>query len=1150
MIIKREGEKGFMEKKLESFYILHMSDFHISEQESVICETEKGLEEVVNVIKEKEKINISYLIHTGDIIDSSDLKEEFIKQKYTEEYRKVPTDIEYDNYLESIAKKRFEIAETIFKNFVDRLEVLKANIVVCCGNHDRVHYKGEKKDDFALFENFLRNLKQESFEEKIMGVYQGNDLNVLVLNTNNENKANKKERVDKKEKKSVVCIKCEEVIRELESSEKNRIESTNWCYSSKNKENILVDTQKLNIIVAHKPLYDICEQARLPYEAQTQTTDFLSKLQDFTNGSGIYLCGDKHTSSIAASYIHDIPHYFCGHPFVFEKNELPKGCFLKNDSNEMKNGNIKKQGIDYNLIEVRNARVGQIRKLHLLKKESGWECEVRPIDTVVAKLYEKSKKYIVKNSFEYLTVEKRDLVSSSSWSRVFEYMDSIIKNNSGIIKEVSDFYRLFCRLKEQKEDDSKQQKSQTIFEEVNEIIEEFLKQGNVLGTENILNIRGDYGSGKSTFLGLLYIYLLYCYSCGKIKYIPAYFNLENEEILDKIQKKSTYSSAVKQTFNDFVRNIEEIAKIEHMPVCYIVDGLDEQDIWSESSQDSVGQVILDILSETNNFKYIMAFSQNKLGRFKNTMPVIKYYEKSRVMYFKPIEVEEKYRDKSEENKFSKFVHYVLKTENKDKISEPKECEAIRKLRRLSIDVGFMYYNYEYLKDYKAEDSIEDMYKRYIDQQHKICESFLEYKFEYYAPAVAYLFAYEGYTYERFKNIASDTPVYLEKQILENSDNLYKTFIFVKKQKDAREYLLALHYNRELCYFAENMSNEIPGNSILNKLIPRNISLIIKKLWETDQNKFIIVCQKLIQRARKKQLNKCTLSMLIYVLSYLKNIPSYNRDEITSELKELDDLKNMYKISKEVWKIAGNNSEKIQKFMDLNLLHSEKIMDAVNLNNSSFLVRELLNSSEFRLYNRQYMMWYYGDLTIYGENGVNNLVPGEDVVHKGIDYYNCFYVLYHKVYGYFDSKCGYSYPLLDFDLFTVLDLLYSRSLHRSESGAVEERKKQIYTYTEDIFSKYMQNKKQSFERQIESKEKDKIEGLLSRFENNGLEENKQTNKINQIREFLNREQIENDEIYVYLFAKILKEEFNSKKDIETRMRIYRNRGNNRNRKNKN
>ena len=233
--------------------------------------------------------------------------------------------------------------------------------------------------------------------------------------------------------------------------------------------------------------------------------------------------------------------------------------------------------------------------------------------------------------------------------------------------------------------------------------------------------------------------------------------------------------------------------------------------------------------------------------------------------------------------------------------------------------------------------------------------------------------------------------------------IYKTFIFIKKHKDAREYLLALHYNRELRYFAENPKIEIPEKSIINKMIPRNISIIIKKMWRNDQNKFVIVCHNLVEKrlSNTKSIGNCTLSMLIYILAYLNKIPDYIRDEIDGLLIKLNNTENQrvrggYLCEEDMWVISGKNSEKMKKFIDLNFLHSQKILCAINSNTSVPLVKELLTFSNFALYNRQYMMWYYGDLTIYGENRMNNLMPGEDVVYKGIDYYNCFYTLYYNL----------------------------------------------------------------------------------------------------------------------------------------------------------
>lgn len=1106
-----------MRQDTNSFYILQVSDFHISE------ESEKSAKKALSAVTDKineMNINIRYLIHTGDIINSKD-----ISKKIEEMHGATMTDAEYDKYLDEIVSKRFEIAREIMEKFEKSLDVMQKNIVICCGNHDKVRYRTKKKDAFKPFQEFLKKVCSHT---KLTEFYKLDDLNVLVLNTNVSD--------DKK----VTCVDCDNLKKVLNVELQEEQPSRFYTYGE--DANVFQEESKVNVIVAHQPLYDICEQIRLPYGSETQTTDFLSALQDFINGNGIYLCGDKHTSSIAASYIHDIPHYFCGHPFLFEKNNFPSDCVHKESVQSQNNE------IDYNLIEIRDGKTGQVRKIHLVKKDDdSWKCQVQPIDAVVSNLYENSRKYIVKNSFVLLANQSGTRYNSwanLSWRNLFNRLDTGITGND--LKEISEFYSLFCRIKNSLNESIEWDDKTNIFYELSKIVYQFMYNNKKANMQNIINIRGDYSSGKSTFLGLFYMYLLYRYSYGKINYIPAYFNMENDDILNKIQAGSTYALAVKQTFDSFVERKENIARIEHTSVCYIIDGLDEQDIWSESSQDSIGRVALDILAETDNSKFIMSFCQNRLARFKNTMSAIKYYEKSYVMYFNSISVKEKNVINSNFAKFVKCIIYsnqkdcnkensdiLERTENDMEFCEPKECLAIRKLRRLSINPGFIYHNYQYLKECKENDSTNTVYIRYIDQQHQICLDTLGYNFVHYAPAMAYLFTYEGYTYERFKSISPSTTVYWEKKILEYSHKIYKTFIFIKKHKDSREYLLALHYNRELRYYAENPKTEIPEYSIINRLIPRNISIIIKKLWRFDQNKFIIVCRNLIEKRRLNNMsvNNCALSMLIYILAYLDKIPDYIRDEIKTLILTMVNsgsqiVKNETAINN-TWEITGDNSERMKKFIELNFLHSQEILDAINSNSSFTLVKKLIKLPSFALYNRQYMMWYYGDLTIYGENRINNLVPGKDEINKGIDYYNCFYTLYHKLYAHFENQCRDHYPLLEYDLFTIWNLAYSRQLNKNLSSderffyTQDEKEAEVYACLEEILNKYTNFYCKTEVNDTNEKGQEDKKIIDSLLKSNNINVKGPFEKIIDHLDTLN---IEGDERYIHCFFKVIKQLF--------------------------
>lgn len=1015
-----------MDEKKTSFYILHVSDFHISEKS--MDDAENALKELSKTLKD-ENICISYMIHTGDVINSFGIENE-IKQQYGKGIVDKPRDEEYNGILKKIAEKRFKDAEKIIKELNKSLEIKKDNIIICCGNHDklRLHGNKDKEEEFEYFKEFLKNLKDNEEDIELIQSMELDDLRVLVLNTNYSTD------------KGTACIHCQKVFKKLNENAENKPKNA-WYYTY--KENDTLAQKKLNVIVAHQPLYDICENIRLPYAETLQTsqmTDFLSALQDFMDGNGVYLCGDKHTSSVIASYIHDIPHYFCGHPFTFKEVEIPSYC---QQSNVKKN--LQKK-IEYNLIEVKKGKIGQVRKICLLKKNT-WKGKIYPIDTVAAKLYENSRKYIIRNSFALIaskTGNKRSSLESLSWHNLSNKLCEMI-NSDDILKQMSEFYSLFYIIRSPK-NYIETLEGEHVFEQLHHIIEKSFKSENEFKNQNIMNIRGGYSSSKSTFLGMLYVYLLYQYSQGNTQYIPVYFNMENDAILNKIQEGDSYSSAVQQIFSAFVYKTEEIAEKEYLPVCYIIDGLDEQDIWSESSKDSVGRVTLNILSETKKSKYIMAFCQNNMAQFKNTMPAIKYYEHNYVMYFNSIPVREK-------TYFEKFVSYVVDDDSKSNKVDDNLCETIKKLRRLSINAGFLCYNYEYLKECKETDSINTVYMKYIDQQYRICLDKLGYGFVDYAPAMAYLFSYEGYTYEKFKNIAPSTTNYWERKIVQNADKIYKTFIFIKKYNDTREYLLALHYTRELRYFAENFKEKIPENSIINKLLPRNISIIIKKLWRTDQNKFIIVCRDLIQKRINddERIRESTSAMLIYILAYLDQIPAYRKYQIKRML--VDD-----KGDKVSWKFEGSNLDKIELFVNrMNFQHSVEIYDAINSNNSRDLVKKLIENSEFMLYNRQYVMCYYGDLAIYGENGVNILVPGIDNVNKGMDYHDCFFTLCQKLEDW--AKNEKKYPLLEFDLFVVFDLIYSRWLKKNKlSGKQrdsEQERRELERYEEvlDFLKKY-------------------------------------------------------------------------------------------------
>lgn len=57
-----------------SRFILHVSDFHLTDTQDEIEQAQDALKALVTKLS-SEKIKVDYLVHTGDVIDSSDLYE-------------------------------------------------------------------------------------------------------------------------------------------------------------------------------------------------------------------------------------------------------------------------------------------------------------------------------------------------------------------------------------------------------------------------------------------------------------------------------------------------------------------------------------------------------------------------------------------------------------------------------------------------------------------------------------------------------------------------------------------------------------------------------------------------------------------------------------------------------------------------------------------------------------------------------------------------------------------------------------------------------------------------------------------------------------------------------------------------------------------
>ena len=224
-------------------YLLHVSDFHISDEGPKIDHVNRALSALVKALRDKG-IQIDYLIHTGDVIDSIDVFDKVAEsnEKYSEYLTveepkdgsgngsrhfdvnsfKSKADLElkkeFDNDVKELVESRFDKAKDTMRDFFSDLNIAPGNVIICAGNHDVLRpfalysKEGEieqltckQKEDglweyncptqlsdaFIPFDNFLDSLevansrKRFKSKEQVQGsVCRLGSIDVLVLNTN------------------------------------------------------------------------------------------------------------------------------------------------------------------------------------------------------------------------------------------------------------------------------------------------------------------------------------------------------------------------------------------------------------------------------------------------------------------------------------------------------------------------------------------------------------------------------------------------------------------------------------------------------------------------------------------------------------------------------------------------------------------------------------------------------------------------------------------------------------------------------------------------------------------------------------------------------------------------------------------------------
>lgn len=278
--------------------ILHISDFHLNVD---IEKSKFRLNKLCEAIKEN-KINIDIIVFTGDVIDSRKIKNESIdqfkllhKDKFSSSYEKFEDEIlkfddnilkEFTDLIIKNTNYAFNVASKVFQNFCNILRVDVNNIILCCGNHDRLRIIGEEKscmiEDasskdvyFQCFNNFCKSLPLKYTYETCLYESEGY---TFLINNSNWDLTNKKD----------VCFNCNELFEKLKE--------------------LKHDNKAKNIFVSHQPTSDFCEKIQINYSGDLNINTIESKIKEKCS---TLLFGDKHGDAVCNF---DILECICGAP--------------------------------------------------------------------------------------------------------------------------------------------------------------------------------------------------------------------------------------------------------------------------------------------------------------------------------------------------------------------------------------------------------------------------------------------------------------------------------------------------------------------------------------------------------------------------------------------------------------------------------------------------------------------------------------------------------------------------------------------------------------------------------------------------------------------------------------------------------------------
>ena len=836
-----------------------------------------------------------------------------------EKINKQCSQLEKRKIWENEARKAFDLAKKYFRYLVTELNIPNNRIIICCGNHDVNRHAFGKNDIICNCSTIQYSKERFALFCNFMdtvSLQKGTYAPYITTIGGLNFLVINTNWVDKSENK--LCIDCNSIKAVL----KNNIEKL-----AKTK---LQASKQHNILVAHAPQTDYCETALYPY----QENEYDSVGERISEFFGLQLYGDKHTNNI-----HNYD-YIVGAPL--DSDRITYGLHQFND-------------------------LGQYSHRTLLYKNKRWQI-VTSIDDIES-ILEISKSSLKGHALKFL------FGSDKTTNLVDKIKDFERVRSTEAWKSLDTLFRSCATLQQ-----PQQGMSGKVIETKDGIVNILSRLLNESKKPVSAVIRGEARLGKSMFMTILYLNLLYRFASGTFDYMPIYINIERirEEMSTSRNMDSiNYAKILKTTISKCFQEAENQAKRRNCLACCMIDGLNQSVFYENALIEQLVNEEIKNNRDTSLAHYVYCLDTDNSLKLPFT-PQHTERNAAYLIYFNRI----RSNMVNSSPKYESFIKAFCAL-NGYSVDEA-ECmmKNILKLHILEVDLNVLIAFGDRLRQTDVQEFFE-----MLDDFAK--EKLGNVNIEYAAKASYYLYIC-GKNYTSIANIIGKKKFNCA------------VFEIIRTQKRIAEYLLAVNYVH--CIQGHKKATIDPA---LNYLYGHDVCTYIRG-YITKEN----LQEKVLSFAEENYdaLSYAGQSTISFLIGRV-NIDATKVYRILQNQKKF-----LQRMRPDMPTVEQNYLYCVAK----RSIHLSMIATAEE-HKKSRLVEEyislLLSDKQERQINRDFYLQFYGDRT------EAEIISDKDTIYEGFDIYNTYHLLASRMRDCLTTKKDRI--LLPLELFTICDLLQIR-----------------------------------------------------------------------------------------------------------------------------